>query len=54
MTKVYYLVVDCNGGTVDIAAPKMGIDVQGEIIIEELALPHGGNHGGFAVNEKFK
>ena len=54
MTKASYLVVDCGGGTVDIAAHKMDMDTKGEIIIEELASPNGGNHGGFAVNEQFE
>ena len=53
-TKASYLVVDCGGGTVDIAAHKMIIDEKGEITIEELASPHGGNHGGFVVNEQFE
>ena len=54
VTKASYLVVDCGGGTVDIAAHKMTKDAKGEILIEELAPPNGGNCGGFAVNEEFE
>ena len=54
MTKASYLVVDCGGGTVDIAAHKMTQDENGEILIEELAPPSGGDHGGFVVNERFE
>ena len=54
VTEASYLVVDCGGGTVDIAAHKMKIDGKGEITIEELAPPNGGNCGGFAVNEEFE
>ena len=49
-----YLVVDCGGGTVDIAAHKM-IKKQGKNpIIEELAPPSGDECGGFAVNDQFE
>ena len=54
MTEASYLVVDCGGGTVDIAAHKMAINEKGEITINELAPPNGGNCGGFAVNEEFE
>lgn len=54
MTEASYLVVDCGGGTIDIAAHKMNIDGKGEITIDELVPPSGGNHGGFAVNEQFE
>ena len=54
VTEASYLVVDCGGGTVDIAAHKMSIDGKGEITINELAPPNGGNCGGFAVNEEFE
>ena len=54
MTEASYLVVDCGGGTVDIAAHKMTIDKKGEITINELAPPNGGICGGFAINEEFE
>lgn len=54
MTKASYLIVDCGGGTIDIAAHKMAIDGKGEILIEELAPPDGGDYGGFAVNKQFE
>jgi len=54
VTKANYLVVDCGGGTVDIAAHKMTIDEKGEILIEELTPPQGRNCGGFAVNKEFE
>ena len=48
-----YLVVDCGGGTVDIAAHKI-IKQDGNIVINDIAPPHGGNCGGFAVNDQFE
>ncbi|XP_065885786.1 heat shock 70 kDa protein 12A-like isoform X2 [Dysidea avara] len=48
-----YLVVDCGGGTVDIAAHKM-TKQHGHIYIDELSPPEGGNCGGFAVNDQFE
>ena len=54
VTEASYLVVDCGGGTVDIAAHKMIVDGKGEITIDELAPPNGGDYGGFAVNEEFE
>ena len=54
VAKASYLVVDCGGGTVDIAAHEMTKDRKGEIIINEMAPPSGGNCGGFAVNEQFE
>ena len=54
VTEASYLVVDCGGGTIDIAAHKMDKDTSGEITIKELAPPSGGNYGGFSVNEKFE
>ena len=54
MTEASYLVVDCGGGTVDIAAHKMSINEKGEITINELAPPKGGDYGGFAINEEFE
>ena len=49
-----YLVVDCGGGTVDIAAHKITRE-KGKIpIIEELAPPSGDECGGFAVNDQFE
>ena len=48
-----YLVVDCGGGTVDIAAHKI-TKQDGNIVINDIAPPHGGNCGGFAVNDQFE
>ena len=48
-----YLVVDCGGGTVDIAA-HMITKQDGNIVIDDIAPPHGGNCGGFAVNDQFE
>ena len=52
-TQFCYLVVDCGGGTVDLAAQKVSKQ-NGNIIIENLLPPHGGNCGGFAVNGQFE
>ena len=52
-TQFYYLVVDCGGGTVDIAAQKV-TKLHGNIAVENLLPPHGGNCGGFAVNDQFE
>ena len=49
-----YLVVDCGGGTVDIAAHKMTRKQGKNPIIEELAPPSGDECGGFAVNDQFE
>ena len=48
-----YLVVDCGGGTIDIAAQKV-TKQNGSIAVENLIPPHGGNCGGFAVNDQFE
>ena len=48
-----YLVVDCGGGTVDIAAHKI-TKQHGNIVINDIAPPHGGKCGGFAVNDQFE
>jgi len=53
-TEASYLVVDCGGGTIDIAAHKMEIKEKGEIFIEELSPPEGGDYGGFSVNQQFE
>ena len=52
-SEVSYLVVDCGGGTVDIAAHKMTKQHQ-HIYIEELSHSEGGNCGGFAVNDQLE
>ena len=52
-TQFCYLVVDCGGGTVDLAAQKVRKQI-GNIIIENLLPPHGGNCGGFTVNGQFE
>ena len=49
-----YLVVDCGGGTVDIAAHKMTRKQGKNIIIKELAPPSGGECGAFAINDQFE
>ena len=48
-----YLVVDCGGGTVDIAAQKV-TKQHGNIVVENLVPPHGDICGGFAVNNQFE
>ena len=52
-SELCYLVVDCGGGTVDIAAHKMTKKHE-NIYIEELSHPEGGNCAGFAVNDQFE
>ena len=52
-TQFCYLVVDCGGGTVDLAAHK-AIKQHGNITIEDLVPPHGSTCGGFAVNDQFE
>ena len=49
-----YLIVDCGGGTVDIAAHRLSKDDDNSIFIEELAPPQGGASGGFSVNRLFE
>ena len=53
LTEFCYLVVDCGGGTVDIAAHRI-TKQHGNIVINDIAPPHGGNCGGFAVNDQFE
>ena len=48
-----YLVVDCGGGTVDIATHKM-TRKGNNTLINELAPPSGDECGGFAVNDQFE
>ena len=50
----HYLIVDCGGGTVDIAAHKLTRHENGDLKIEELVHVHGGPLGGFAVNDQFE
>lgn len=50
----HYLIVDCGGGTVDIAAHKLTRHENGSLKIEELVHVHGGPLGGFAVNDQFE
>ena len=50
----HYLVVDCGGGTVDIAAHKLTKTSDGKVSIEEIHQAHGGPHGGFVVNDEFE
>ena len=49
-----YLIVDCGGGTVDIAAHRLSKDDDDNISIEELAPPQGDSSGGFSVNYLFE
>ena len=49
-----YLVVDCGGGTVDIAAHKMTRKEGKNTFIKELAPASGGEWGGFAINDQFE
>lgn len=50
----HYLVVDCGGGTVDIAAHKLTKSSDGKVSIDEIHQAHGGPHGGFVVNDEFE
>ena len=52
--KTDYLIVDCGGGTVDIAAHRLSKEDDDNISIEELAPPRGGASGGFSVNHLFE
>ena len=49
-----YLVVDCGGGTVDIAAHNMTREQGKNPIIEELTPPSGDECGSFALNDQFE
>ena len=49
-----YLVVDCGGGTVDMAAHKLTKTSDGKISIDEIHRAHGGLYGGFGVNDEFE
>lgn len=49
-----YLVVDCGGGTIDMAAHKLTKKSNGKIYIDEIHQAHGGPCGGFAVNDEFE
>ena len=49
-----YLIVDCGGGTVDIAAHRLSKDDSNKMFIEELTAPQGGPDGGFSVNRAFE
>ncbi|XP_065885843.1 heat shock 70 kDa protein 12A-like isoform X2 [Dysidea avara] len=51
--QTHYLIVDCGGGTVDIAAQAV-IKQQGQIYNAALSPPEGDNCGGFAVNDQFE
>ena len=52
--EVDYLIVDCGGGTVDIAAHRLSKDDDDNIFIDELASAQGGASGGFSVNYLFE
>jgi len=50
-----HLVVDCGGGTVDIAAHKWVRNPQeNKIYVDELHKVHGGACGSFAINTEFE
>jgi len=49
-----YLLVDCGGGTVDMAAHKMTKKTDNCISIDEIHQAHGGPYGGFAINDEFE
>ena len=49
-----YLIADCGGGTVDIATYQLTCYENGHTKIEELTQVHGGDLGGFAVNDQFE
>ena len=49
-----YLVVDCGGGTIDMAAHKLTKTSDGKINIDEIHRAHGGLYGGFGVNDEFE
>ena len=49
-----YLVVDCGGGTIDMAAHKLTRTLDGKIYIDEIHKAHGGLYGGFGVNDEFE
>lgn len=49
-----YLVVDCGGGTIDMAAHKLTKTSDGKISIEEIHQAHGGSFGGYTVNDEFE
>ena len=51
----YHMIVDCGGGTVDIAVHKWhGSAVTGTLHIDEVHKVHGGPCGSFAVNKQFE
>ena len=51
----YHMIVDCGGGTVDIAVHKWnGSAVQNTLHIDEIHKVHGGPCGSFAVNKQFE
>ena len=49
-----YLLVDCGGGTVDMAAHRLTKKKDNSISIDEIHQAHGGPYGGFAVNDEFE
>ena len=49
-----YGVVDCGGGTVDIAYHGIGNLKDGRFVVNELAPPSGGPYGGMSVDEGFE
>ena len=51
---INYGVVDCGGGTVDIAYHGIEHREEGHFVVNELALPSGGPYGGMCVDEGFE
>ena len=49
-----YAVVDCGGGTVDIAYHGIQHREEGKFVVNELAPPSGGPYGGIRVDEAFE
>ena len=51
---LHYGVVDCGGGTVDIAYHSVQSREEGKFVVNELAPPSGGPYGGTCVDEAFE
>ena len=53
-TTLQYAVVDCGGGTVDIAYHKVEKTIGEKFVVKELAPPSGGPYGGTLVDREFE
>ena len=53
-TTLQYAVVDCGGGTVDIAYHKVEKTVGEKFVVKELVPPSGGPYGGTLVDQEFE